>query len=349
MITGARLRHAAQLERVCGEGLDVERLRSEALTGLRSILAVEAAFFATVDPATMLFTSAHAEDPLHMVAEHFLDNEYGQEDVNKFVGLASGVPIATLDRSTSGDRAASVRYREIMAPLGLGDELRVALMSGGHCWGVLCLHRGDATTGFGDEEVALLGHLAPALAAGLRRAVALAGAGPPPVEGIGPGIVVVGSDLAVVSLNVEAEQWIGRLHPEERAGSDLPRPIAAAVIRALHSGDPVTARLRQAGGGWVSLHASSLQGPVRQVAVVLDAATESELSSLLLASLALTPAQTRVAALVLRGLSTREIMTALQISAHTVQEHLRAVFDRLGIGSRRELVAVLTGRANQGA
>jgi DNA-binding CsgD family transcriptional regulator len=48
-----------------------------------------------------------------------------------------------------------------------------------------------------------------------------------------------------------------------------------------------------------------------------------------------------VAGLILRGRSTGQIVNELAISANTVQEHLRAVFDKFGIGSRRELVAAL--------
>jgi DNA-binding CsgD family transcriptional regulator len=51
-----------------------------------------------------------------------------------------------------------------------------------------------------------------------------------------------------------------------------------------------------------------------------------------------------VAALVLQGHSTQQIVNELRISAHTVQEHLGAVFDKFGIGSRRELVAALSAR-----
>ena len=47
------------------------------------------------------------------------------------------------------------------------------------------------------------------------------------------------------------------------------------------------------------------------------------------------PRTSRVAALVLQGRSTRSIVAELEISANTVQEHLRAVFDKFGIGSRQ--------------
>jgi DNA-binding CsgD family transcriptional regulator len=46
---------------------------------------------------------------------------------------------------------------------------------------------------------------------------------------------------------------------------------------------------------------------------------------------------------VLLGRSTQQIVSELHISSHTVQEHLRAVFDKLGVASRRELVATLLG------
>ena len=68
------------------------------------------------------------------------------------------------------------------------------------------------------------------------------------------------------------------------------------------------------------------------------------MSSLALAAHGLTPAQSRVAALVVQGRSTRSIMSELGISANTLQEHLHGVFDKFGIGSRRELVAALSGR-----
>ncbi|MEV6873668.1 LuxR C-terminal-related transcriptional regulator [Amycolatopsis sp. NPDC051128] len=43
----------------------------------------------------------------------------------------------------------------------------------------------------------------------------------------------------------------------------------------------------------------------------------------------------------LRGLSTRAISEALYISQYTVQDHLKAVFDKTGVRNRRALVSRL--------
>jgi GAF domain-containing protein len=138
------------------------------------VMPVDAAFVATADPETLLFTGAYAETPLDTASAAFLDNEFGARDVNRFVLLAtSGRHVAWLDDATGHDRFASPRYRDIMRPLGLGDELRAALVVDGRCWGYLCLHRQDGRLGFTVDEAATIARLGPHLAAGLRQALLL--------------------------------------------------------------------------------------------------------------------------------------------------------------------------------
>lgn len=330
-------------------GLDVAAFQAEALRRLRSLLTIDAAFFATVDPTTLLFTSASSDEPLVEAASLFVDNEFGRDDVNKFASLASAAdPVSSLDVATRGDRADSARFREVMAPLGLGDELRVALISRGQCWGVLCLHRSAAAAGFDDDEIALMRRIAPLLGDGIRRGLAVAAVTredlvPPD----GAGVIVLDHDLSVVSINTPAERWLDDIAGEWPRHFDVPVPIIAAAARVIAPGldGPVQsaeARVPSKRGGWISVQASHLRGRGReQVVVLLQPATPQEVSSMMLAAHGLTPAQQRVAALVLQGRSTAEIVATLQISSHTLQEHLRAVFDRFGVGSRRELVAAL--------
>lgn len=342
-------RHAEGLISRCHADLDRADLDTEVLRRLPGIVPVDAVFFAAVDPATLLFTSAMAQEPLASATPLFLDNEFGREDVNKFAALARGPePVRSLDRATRGRRSASPRYREIMAGLGLGDELRAALITGRQCWGVLCLHLADAEAGFSDRDLALVRRIAPHLAEGLRRTVIrdAATTGAPN----GPGIIVLDRDLTVVSISTQAEQWLAEIAAPRESG--LPLPVHAVAARlAAAKDEPRDAaedtagavRVRTRPGRWLAIHAIHLRGQAGdQIGVIVEPATPGEVGSLLLDAHGLTPAQVRVVGLVLKGCSTREIVDRLHISPDTVQEHLTAVFEQFGVHSRRDLIAAIS-------
>ena len=96
--------------RLCHRGLDVASLQRQVLRTLRRAVPFDAAFFATADPDTLLFTGAYADEPLAAETPRFLDNEFGGGDVNTFASLAtSAVHVASLDGATHSDRQASSR------------------------------------------------------------------------------------------------------------------------------------------------------------------------------------------------------------------------------------------------
>jgi DNA-binding CsgD family transcriptional regulator len=325
--------------RVCRSGLAVTELQRQVLAALRRVMTIDAAFFATADPETLLFTGAHSEDPLIAMTPLFLDNELSGQDVNTFPELVRAPGhVRSLDTATRSAWGESPRYRDIMRPVGLGDELRAALVVGGHCWGYLCLHREDGALGFTAAEAEVIRRIAPHIAHALRQAVLLHR--PVPDQERRPGVVLLDERMELVASTPEADALLPLIG---HGSAHLPLPVSVySVAAALATADrPPSLRVRAVDGGWLNLHASKLGA---RVAVVVQPAEPQSTLGLLLAAYGLTARELDVARHVLRGDSTKAIADTLHISAHTVQDHLKSVFDKVGVRSRRDLVGrLLTG------
>jgi DNA-binding CsgD family transcriptional regulator len=160
-------------------------------------------------------------------------------------------------------------------------------------------------------------------------------------------VVLLADDLTLIAVTAQAEYLLSLV--EDRSRQELPLPVAvytvAAALAALERGTlseaaQPTVRVPTVDGPWLSLHASRLGagaglGPI---AVVVEVAAAQATAPVLLIAHGLTAREAEVARLVLRGLSTTAIADSLHISANTVQDHLKAVFDKTGVRSRRDLV-----------
>ena len=62
-----------QIIRLCYASLDARTLRLEILRALQRVVSVDAAFFATLDPVTLLFTDALTDPVLQDATFSFLD------------------------------------------------------------------------------------------------------------------------------------------------------------------------------------------------------------------------------------------------------------------------------------
>jgi len=79
-------------------------------------------------------------------------------------------------------------------------------------------------------------------------------------------------------------------------------------------------------------------GAAHRVAVIVEPAHPARIAPLLMSVYGLTEREQKVTRLVLQGNSTAEIADRLVVSAHTVQQHLKSVFGKTGVRSRRDLV-----------
>jgi DNA-binding CsgD family transcriptional regulator len=348
-----------ELVRLCHAGLDARTLRHQVLRQLQTVVPIDAAFFATLDPTTLLFTSVVVDDLLAPASLRFLHNEFQEPDVNKFVQLAHvRHPARGLEQATAGHWQQSPRFREILAPLGLGDELRTVLRAGGACWGAMCLHRASSAPSFAAREAAFLERVSPHLAEGLRTALLLDELSGSSLE-VAPaaGVLLLADDFTLMATTPAADAWLAELAPVDWPPRlELPQVIyeVAARLQAIEQAAestmaestrlaPARARLRTRTGHWLVVHAARLTsgGGAGPLAVVLEEARAPEIEPLLMAAFGLTPREAEIARLVSQGRSTAEIAEALTISVYTVQDHLKAIFDKTGTRSRGELVAHL--------
>ena len=92
------------------------------------------------------------------------------------------------------------------------------------------------------------------------------------------------------------------------------------------------------------MHASCLhtsRGEPGPVAVVVEPAKSAQIAPIIVEAYRLTPREQQITQAVARGLSNPQIAASLHLSTHTVRDHLKAVFGKVGVGSRGELVATL--------
>jgi DNA-binding CsgD family transcriptional regulator len=185
----------------------------------------------------------------------------------------------------------------------------------------------------------------PHLAEGTRRGL-LVGEATDPDHPDAPGLVVLADDWTVESLTPGVDRWLDELSAgqwDKRA--KLPPSVLSVAGQALRSaegddapGEVAIARVLSPAGRWVILHgAAMVTGSKRRAAVIVEPAHPARIARLLMAAYGLTEREQDVTRLVLRGDSTTDIARELVVSPHTVQQHLKSIFDKTGVRSRRDL------------
>jgi DNA-binding CsgD family transcriptional regulator len=273
-------------------------------------------------------------------------NEYAQRDVAKHDELARAEwPLRLLSQATGGELTRSPRYRGLVQPAGIEHELRGAVRTGGATWGFLHLFRRSDRRDFSADEVAVVERFLRTIAPVLRDALVGERVAPAPAPGP-PALILLDERNRLVEGTVGGHGWAAALTDAELEAEAVPEVFVTLAIwaRSLASqGLEAAARARIPGDGGAWYAASAMCTDRNRVAIILQPAQPAELLSLVLSHFRLTRAERQVTELVLSGRSTREIADDLVVSPHTVQDHLKAVFAKTGVRSRRDLVARLSG------
>jgi DNA-binding CsgD family transcriptional regulator len=344
--TDAAERAADKIARLSAEARDLVAFWQESTEVLGTVVPYYwTPCWYTLDPASLLITS-HFHDGMPEFPPEWLDSEYYDDDVNRLVDVVrSPAGVSTLHEATNGDPSASPRWHRNMQ-LGGDQEMIVRLGTrSGAVWGALGLYRDPGQPLFDEREKAFLRSVAPRLADGAQRALLLGQATDPEFED-SPGLLVLTEGGEVDSATPGVERWLSLFPDGDWETGRLPSSIltlAARVRRMSDSPDGpggiTVSRVLLRSGIWVVLHGACLvsSGP-RRIAVIMEPASPERIYPLLMSAYGLTERERDVTRLVLQGQSTAEIAAELVVSVHTVQQHLKGIFDKTGVRSRRDLV-----------
>ncbi|TDD29762.1 LuxR family transcriptional regulator [Kribbella turkmenica] len=307
---------------------------------------IDSPFWFTIDPESHLVTSIYGEgcdiDPGdYMRWELLTDDFIKTADV-----VHSPRGVLTLHEATGGHPERSPIYVEVMIPHGMAQELLVALRSAnGENWGTTRLNRAPGDPMFSEHEISFMAAAAPLIAEGVRRGL-LVGEATEPERLDAPGLVVLTVGGEVESMSPGAEEWFSFLPDDDGCQDGVPTSVLAAAAAALReaegsgAGGVSAVRVPMTNGRW-----ADVQGAVTgankdsKVTVIIQQAHPNRIAPLLMSIYGLTVREQEVTQLILRGGSTTDLAHALSLSPHTVQQHLKSIFEKTAVNSRGELIA----------
>jgi DNA-binding CsgD family transcriptional regulator len=333
-----------------------EQFYSEVGVRLHRVIDCDALCWHTLDPETLLMTS---DAPVELIdagvfthetapaaGEAIVTNEYMGDGVNTFAGLARRrIPVGILSEATRGRPDRSARYRELLAPSGIPFEMRATFVSRGRAWGAVHVARLDDKRDFVPADAAALARFTRAITDGIRTSLRFDAArraeGPS-----APGMVILGASDDVELITPAARELIAALRSPAVAAHEETVPTALAALsgharRSAREGNgqpdlvAVPSPL-----GWITLHASLPDGRADgRVAIVLERSASERATALRLETHGVTEREREVAVMLAQGRTNPDIAETLVLSPYTVQDHIRSLFDKTGVGSRQELVA----------
>jgi DNA-binding CsgD family transcriptional regulator len=342
-----------EIELLGARGLPRDEYFAQLAPRLRRVIENDATCWHTLDPHTRLMTSdAPAElvergiftaETASAAGELLVRSEYLVPDSNTFAQLAGRrVPVGTLDQATRGHPERSARYRDLLEPSGIPHELRAAFVIRGRVWGAVHIARRAQSGAFTQRDADALARVAGAIASGIRASLRFDAARRSSGTEA-PGLIVVDANNAVELITPPARPLLEALGSDALAYPDgsLPATVLALAshVRTRGAGVENNAVTVPSPSGWITLHASQPTADDGRIAIVIEPASGSRSATLRLEINGVTAREREVATLLASGLSNTDIAANLVLSPHTVQDHIKSLFEKLGVASRQELVA----------
>jgi DNA-binding CsgD family transcriptional regulator len=334
-----------RIERICAVDQDERTLRLRLLDEIRREVPFDAYAWVLTDPETTVGSAPLADVPALAELPELIRLRYCTS-LNRWTTLGDD-PVALLAKVTGGRLDRSLIWRDMLRRYDVADVASVVFRDRFGCWAFLELWRTGGRT-FGPDDAALLRAVVVPVTTALRRSAARTFAAASTASLPGPLVLLLTPGLAVARQTPRTADPLRHLVPRDDAGPTVPAGAynVAAQLLAVEAGvdghEP-RARVHLADGLWLSLRAARLGADDGDIAVTIEPCAPADRLALFGRCCGLSVREQELLGHLAAGRDTRELAALLFLSAHTVQDHLKSVFDKTGTRSRRALLARALG------
>lgn len=336
------------IKAACYRGLGSAELLAHLGDRLGRILRADATCMLQLDPATALpvyaVSQGWAEEDHRPLIEHALlrspaaDPGLLVEQRRRAVDVEALIPP---DRPYYRDPY----FVHHLLPRGYRHELQTVCAAAGRGRALLTVTRRETSGRFEPRHRRFLDALAPHVAAGMHAATVRESLGAPVAPSTG--LILLNEQGKVELANAVGERWLsmpdrpgqpGRLWALHVLASLLARsltPEGAQQVPEITVADPTTGALHR-----LRAERATAAGAEHRLIILIEPCRWADDPQALL-RLGLTPREAEITLGFLRGAAPPTIARENGVSRHTVAQHLRSVFAKLGVSSRHELVARL--------
>jgi DNA-binding CsgD family transcriptional regulator len=299
------------------------------------VLATSSACWHGMDPSSGSMVDGAERGGAPGSFEESLVYEYRRPDVNRFAELSAGRDkVGAVSLATGSRPASSARFREMIEPTGVADEVRVAFSDAYGTWMTLVMFTQRRMT---EDDLRFLADIVPAATSAMRVATRRSLAAPAPAldpgDGTAPSVLLLDGADRIISADAVARRRLALLPGQ--GGNQAPGVMSFLAARARwdRGHGPATARMRTIDGRWFVIDVSLLDDAASgTVAAVMQPAPGDVVLDSILRAMGLSAREREVAALLAQGRPTKSIATALSLSPWTVQDHVKAVYAKTGVG-----------------
>jgi DNA-binding CsgD family transcriptional regulator len=355
-----------RIRNICNLGIDGHTLVPLLLPEIRKIVPAYSSTFHWLDNAYK-FTNVFDESPdapafISTFVNHFL----GDRDLLARLSLSKWLRTSKASVTITSTEQLAFRhfyhsdfYHEILKPMGYHHSLYLGIKSGSEPAGILVLHRQPGECSFSQRDENNLRELSPLIAQALRQKKECIDVLPSKRE---IGLCLLNEQGDIHHINQQGRKMMllathsiikkglpSPLDDKELIPSEI-KSIAQKLSEEFDSHDlpSLSAPKWEVNNSWGSFlfQANWFQKPKnceKGLIAVTAQYCEPNLYRVVLEcdELKFTSRQTEVTTLLLKGLSYGSISDNMHLSSHTVNDHIKNIYQKLGVHNRNELLPSL--------